>query len=508
MPDDFVAAQLRRLRNDFEFYAPRVLRIKTKEAKIEPLHLNRSQRYVHAKLEGQRQATGKVRALLLKMRQGGLSTYVSGRFYHQVSMRVGQNAYIVAHEQAASDNLFNMVDRYYQQDAVIHPRAGAANAKELYFDKLDSGYKVATAGAKAVGRSATARLFHGSEVAFWPNAKDHLAGILQTIPDAAGTEVILESTANGFNVFHELWQKAEAGASEYLPIFVPWFWAEDYSRDPPPGFAFSGEELELQQLLKLTDAQLYWRHRKINDDLLGDENLFKQEYPSTATEAFLTFGDPYIAAIEILRARKRRIEEAIGALVIGVDPARYGDDGTGIIRRRGRKAYRVERLYSRNTMEVAGYIAKMIGEERPDKVFIDIVGLGVGIYDRLIEMGYQGIVVGVEAGREATDKNKYFNKRAEMWGEMKDWVLAGAEVPDEDEFQADMLTPGYRYNSNQQLVIESKDDMKKRGARSPDKADALSLTFAFPVHQAAEMDHGQRHAPRSLRRSYRPWQVQ
>ena len=107
-----------------------------------------------------------------------------------------------------------------------------ANASELRFDALDSGYKVGTAGTRGVGRSATLQLLHGSEVAFWPHRRRrHAAGVLQAVADEPGTEVILESTANGVgNLFHQMWRDAETGASDYIAVFVPWFWQEEYRK--------------------------------------------------------------------------------------------------------------------------------------------------------------------------------------------------------------------------------------------------------------------------------------
>lgn len=495
-------AILRRLVTDFDYYSRRALKIKNKAGAIIPFNMNKAQLYVHGKLEGQRQATGKVRALLLKMRQGGLSTYIEGRFYHRVSTRPGQGAFILTHEQQATDNLFDMVDRYYKHDNVIHPFLGKSNAKELNFSKIDSGYAVGTAGTKAVGRSRTIQMFHGSEAAFWPNAKEHMTGIGQTIPDLPGTEIILETTGNGMgNPFHQMWQAAEAGASEYIPIFVPWFWDEGYARPVPPDFEFSAEDREVQILYALTSEQLYWRHRKIQDDFFGDVSLFQQEYPANSVEAFIGLSDTYIPTLEVVRARKRRGAEALGATLVGVDPARFGDDSTAIVWRRGRTVPQYERIYSKDTMEIAGRVARIIHEDTPDKVFIDIVGLGVGTYDRLIEMGYQGIVVGVSAGKAASEPDKFFNKRAEMAHEVKEWIKDGGEVPDVDEFQADLLAPKYTYDSNQRLKIESKEDMRKRDVRSPDLFDGLGLTFAFPVHTASADDHGKRGAPRPIQRN-------
>src|SRR4030095_1937231 len=107
----------------------------------------------------------------------------------------GKKAFILTHDKEATKNLFTMAQRFYDNlDPGLVPKADTANAKELYFKEFDSGYAVGTAGNKAVGRSQTIQLFHGSEVAFWQFAEEHSKGILQAISNEAGTEVILEST--------------------------------------------------------------------------------------------------------------------------------------------------------------------------------------------------------------------------------------------------------------------------------------------------------------------------
>ena len=227
------------LRNNLESYAAKCLRIRTKSGKIEPLIFNRAQQYIHERLEEQRRLTGRVRALILKGRQQGCSTYVGGRFYHRTTHSKGIRAFILTHEDPATQNLFEMVNRYHEHcHYLVKPSTGAANAKELSFDLLDSGYKVGTAGTKGVGRSSTIQLFHGSEVGFWPFADTHAAGILQAIPDEDGTESILESTANGIgNFFHKTWRDADMVKNDYIVIFVPWFWQEEYRKAPPDDFA-------------------------------------------------------------------------------------------------------------------------------------------------------------------------------------------------------------------------------------------------------------------------------
>ena len=227
-----------RLKDDFEHYAPLCLRIRTKSGKIAPFTLNRAQRYIHERLQDQLRTSGSVRALILKGRQQGASTYIGGRFFWRTTHKRGVRTFILTHQDDSTAALFEMVSRYHEHcPSLVRPSAGAANAKELLFDRLDSGYKVGTAGSKAVGRGNTLQLFHGSEVGFWPHAQSHASGILQAIADEPGTEVILESTANGVgNYFHQQWRKAERGESEFQAIFVPWFWQDEYRKAPPPDF--------------------------------------------------------------------------------------------------------------------------------------------------------------------------------------------------------------------------------------------------------------------------------
>jgi hypothetical protein len=198
------------LKNDFNFYSRNCLKIRTKDKGLQPFVLNEAQEYIHKKLEQQIKDTGKVRAILLKGRQQGASTYVGGRFIHKTTHNKGVRAFILTHDGESTNALFEMTERYHENLPIfVKPTTSAANAKELHFGVLDSGYKIGTAGNKAVGRGQTIQYFHGSEVAFWLNASEHTKGIMQAVPDADGTEVIWESTANGVgNFFHEQWKLA------------------------------------------------------------------------------------------------------------------------------------------------------------------------------------------------------------------------------------------------------------------------------------------------------------
>lgn len=475
-----------RLKDDFLHYAPRCLKIRTKSGKVVPFELNEAQRIIHAAVQQQLADTGRVRAIILKGRQQGCSTYVEGRFYWRVSHTKGVRAFILTHEEEASNNLFELAERYHEHcPTLVKPSTSASNAKELFFDKLDSGYKVGTAGNKAVGRSATVQLFHGSEVGHWPNAQLHAAGVMQSIPDEPGTEAFLESTAAGLgNYFHKQWQAAEAGQSEYIAIFIPWFIQAEYRRPVPDGFELDEDEREYHAAYKLDMEQMAWRRAKIVE--LEDPILFKQEYPATAAEAFQVAGlDPYVKPATILVARKAKAE-AIGPRHLGVDPARFGDDRTSLCLRQGRVAHWIRSFSKKDTMQVVGIVKSTIEElkldhQLGDRVFIDVGGLGAGVYDRLIELVDKRLVVAVNSAESPYNAMKYRRKRDEMWGELNAWLLAQpAQVPDSDELHADLTQIRYSYDSSNALVMESKKDMKKRGLRSPDTADALGLTFARP----------------------------
>lgn len=474
-----------RLKSDFEHYAKKCLKIRTKSGKVVGLELNTAQKYIHKCVEEQRERTGKVRAIILKGRQQGCSTYVEGRFYWRVSHTRGVRAFILTHEEDATNNLFELANRYHENcPSPVKPSTSAANAKELHFDKLDSGYKVGTAGNKAVGRSSTVQLFHGSECGFWPNAQQHAAGIIQAIPDEPGTEVFIESTANGIgNYYHEQWQAAESGLSEYIAIFVPWYWQDEYKKPVPDGFKLTEEEHKYRDAYDLTIEQMAWRRSKIVE--LKDPTLFKQEYPATAAEAFQVSGqDPYIKPDTVMESRKAVVEDIYGDKKLGVDPARFGDDRTSICFRQGRKVHWIRSYTKKDTMAIAGIVRMAIKEVGAQQCAIDVGGLGAGVYDRLIELVPKGEceIVQVNSSNSPMDAKKYTNKRAEMWGEMKEWLEnQPASIPDSDELMADLTQIRYSYDSNNALKMEKKEDMKKRGFRSPDMADSLGLTFAKPT---------------------------
>lgn len=490
LSDEERLGALLKLRDDLQTFSANCLRLRNKAGKIESFLFNRAQEHVDERLEEQRARTGKVRALVLKGRQQGLSTYVAARFYHQCSLG-GKSALIVAHEDKATSNLFDMVKRYHEHNPLA-PSTKASNAKELVFSAMDCGYKLATAGTDDVARGNTSQLIHGSEVAFWRNPEKHMAGLGNTVADIDGTEIILESTANGVgNLFHQMWQAAEAGQGDYIAIFVPWFWTLEYWAEPKPDFELSDEERELVAAYGLNNGQLQWRRNKILSYGEGMDWLFRQEYPMCSQEAFVTSTtNPLISPAHVNEAVESTFRDFHGPLLMGVDPAGDGvndADRTAIAFRQGRVLKRIEYHSGLNTMQIAGKVMQYVKDMGVEMVFVDKGGLGAGVFDRLTELGAP--VHGVNSATAATDTELYDNKRAEMWWRMRDWFADKPNrIPNNPALISDLTSPQPKVSSNGRRLLEKKEDMKKRGIRSPDGADAVALTFAEPVLSKAAQD--------------------
>jgi len=166
------------------------------------------------------------------------------------------------------------------------------------------------------------------------------------------------------------------------------------------------------------------------------------------------------------------------AKVIGLDVARFGDDQNVAASRQGRKVSPLMKWRGVDTMQTASRAARIYEEEKPDMMFVDGGGMGAGVVDRLRELIPPNKVMEVNFGSKPHDKKKYYNKRAEMWGLMRDAIKAGLDFPDDLELTTDLTGVQYGFSAQQQIQLEKKDDMKHRGLSSPDCGDALALTFA------------------------------
>ena len=230
-----------------------------------------------------------------------------------------------------------------------------------------------------------------------------------------------------------------------------------------------------------TDKNLYQR---IIDEYGADSYQANVEvygqFPSEGDDQFI----PVNLVDDAMKRPKHKDETA--PITIGVDPARFGSDATVIAVRQGRDLIDIKRLRGADTMEVVGHVIEAIEEYKPALTVVDEGGLGAGVVDRLKEQRYK--VRGVNFGNKAQKQLMYGNKRAEMWGAMRDW-LKTASVPNDRFLKSDLIGPKTKPDSKGTLFLESKKDMKARGLASPDAADAIAVTFAFPVaHREGRVD--------------------
>ena len=212
------------------------------------------------------------------------------------------------------------------------------------------------------------------------------------------------------------------------------------------------------------------------EDYGEDSDFFrvrvKGMFPRAGSMQFI----PVELVTEAQKRNYRPEEVAYSPVAIGCDVARFGDDQTVILVRRGLKVLHIDKYRELDTMKVASLLAKAEHDWRADIVFVDEGGVGGGVVDRGRQLGYRWI--GVQFGSRPTDGRKYSNKRAEIWGEMKEWLALGDIPADDKELEMDLIGPEYGFNNREQIQLEKKSDMKSRGLSSPDVADALALTFA------------------------------
>lgn len=304
-------------------YIETFLKIRDKNGEVIDFRLNPPQQRLYDAVKEQWSRGKPVRILVLKARQMGFSTLTEAMIFFLTGTKKNTESMIVAHKDEATNNLFRMSLRYYENlPDEIKPMLKASNAQELVFDKpsrtkterkgLGSRIRCATAGGEGVGRSYTLKCLHLSEFAFWPGDKRQtFAGLMQSVPDAPGTMVIIESTANGYEEFKNMWDTAviaqEKGEDGFIPVFFAWHEMPDYRRAVPPGFQRTPEEQQLAEVYGLDDEQLAWRRWCIATNCAGDVNLFKQEYPASPDEAFLATGQCVFNS-ELLVLRRQQVK--------------------------------------------------------------------------------------------------------------------------------------------------------------------------------------------------------
>jgi len=293
--------------------------IKTKDGKLKPFTLNKAQQKILLIIRALIVKKKPVRLLILKARQLGCSTLIEAIIYAYTSQQENNNSLIVADDQDGSNYLFE-ISKLYQEKCPSHLKSTEkkSNEKKLEFDHIHSQILIDTANHKEAGRKYTFRYVHLSEYAFFPYPAELMLGVSNSVPTLPNTMIIKESTANGFNHFKQEWDDAVAKFTDYVPIFIPWYWGEDY-RMASEGFVLGDIQLPIEvtkdeqslynqmteEGIDFIEERLAWRRYKIKNDSGGKVANFQQENPSTPEEAFIASGDCAFDKEELVRQLKR-----------------------------------------------------------------------------------------------------------------------------------------------------------------------------------------------------------
>ncbi len=301
---------------------------------------------------------------------------------------------------------------------------------------------IGEAGAN-IGRGARTSIYFLDEAAFIEHPESTDAALSQT-----SNCKLHVSTPNGAG--NPFYRKRHGGR---IKIFI-----FDWKDDPRKG------------------SDWYERQKETLDAVVLAQEV-DRDYSASVSNSFVPG-----AIVTLAQSRGPADVQPIGPLMIGVDCARFGDDKTVITFRQGRVVFAQEVFGKVDTVDAAGRVVDAIkarGGEIPRQIAVDTIGIGAGVADMLRRHEKFGKrVVDVNSSLRLEDGENY-NLRARMWREMRDWIKAGASLPSDPELTTDLTALRYGYKGSL-LLIESKDDAKKRGIKSPDRADSIALTFAIP----------------------------
>ncbi|WP_279175092.1 terminase [Parasutterella excrementihominis] len=248
--------------------------------------------------------------------------------------------------------------------------------------------------------------------------------------------------------------------------------------------------------------------KKWADEYGEDSDFFRVRvrgvFPSVSSRQFIPTDTAQSAALLSLE------HNTATAAIIGVDVARFGDDDSVIYTRIGKGYLPIKRFHGLSTTDLVAKVkvhfesVKKLGFPA-DRIyiFVDEGGVGGGPKDMLRDDGYP--VRGVQFGEKADDPQTYSRKREEMWGRMKQWLSDGGTIPNDRDLVEDLIAPEYDILPGGQVKLETKKDMKKRGLRSPDAADALALTFAFKIEEYISIGELRIRNQTQSRRSFDPF---
>ncbi len=485
---------------DFDWYREKYLKIRPREGGQRKLFvLNHAQQALHVRLNAELAEFGQIRGLIPKARRMGVSTYIGSRFFHRTATGRGVRAHVVAHRTDSATNLHREVKEFYNGlPPQLQPSISASNARELIFDRLQSVYKVSSAEGGDVGRSDDTHLLHMSEAGFFDNSEDLSSGLMKTVLDIPGTEIVMESTGNGASgMFFDMCEQAHRDGNKGLwrLHFLPWSLMPEYIYTPPSNWIPPREFADYGKLHSLTLAQVYWYWREnyalaIMNGGQPDtiHRLTRQEFPATYAECFMTDSTlDFFSASLVQQAMLSKVEPTHGTLkIISVDPGGDGSDDCYVCDREG--AVIGKRIWgaikSKDQNVQADWLVQQYRSFGMDVIVIDSGGLGKGLVDacRLRMRNQADRVVPVNFGSGAANAVQFGNKRAELHFKFMMWLQGSVRVPNDKLIQEECAA--YKWGSGAcrrdeltRLFMTPKEKIRAELGRSPDRLDAVVNSF-------------------------------
>lgn len=307
--------------------------ITTKDGKFVKMKLNKPQDRLMKIIEKKLEENAPIRIRVLKSRQMGFSTLISALGFWWAAMHENSSYAVVAHKESSASAIFEKNKIFFDNlPKVMRPRVNRFNSERISFNVdgtsdydtvggLRSKIFFGTAGGGELFRGETILFMHKSECAFYIDPDGILKKSLNaTVPYTPFSCIIEETTANGYNEWKDSWDRSVRGEDDYVPLFVGWNEMEEYSMKPKEGWKMSEKDLKYQLENDLTDAQMYWRRFKIENDYDGNEQWFMQEYPLTPEEAFISSGLSAFDGEDIRQgyklARNPKFEKALESVII------------------------------------------------------------------------------------------------------------------------------------------------------------------------------------------------
>lgn len=471
---DFYYRLLARIKSDPRFFCEHVLRIKDKKGDIVPLVFNSAQEKVFRLFFKQYIETRKVRLVILKARQQGISTLCLALclWFSVVCLgNAGLEGILVARKQSdAKENIFSklsFMSSWLKQALPFLQIVPETTSFDVSLGKTLSHLKGAWAESKSENRGGTCQFAHLTEVDLYPDWNNFWAGTSSAIAPE-NSIVLMESTGRGHNALWSMFQKKESNGYEI--VFIPWFEQKEYAIEGGEPPVLTEEQKLIQKTYNLTDAQMRWYAAK--EDELGSSVLMKRDYPCCLDDAFAVDDDCAFFGVDIIeKASRRQNPDGAYVTVLGIDPSKTHDN-TALVWRKGLNVVRIRNLPPLGgTVPLVQKVVEELHAFPADEIFIDAAGSSLGEY---LFKDYGIHSTSINFGSSADQNDLYANKRAEMYARAARWLERhGGSIPNDPEFKKQLGQIKYIPGKSRLQLMD-----KSLLPKSPDIADAFALTFA------------------------------